>query len=271
MVSIQGGAALAKRLFPVVGAEGAIAYRVSFAALILLILWRPWRQLPRGRQWLDIWRYGVSLGVMNLLFYMAIARIPLGIAVALEFTGPLAVALWASRGPRDYMWAALAVVGLALLLPIAPGAALDPAGVGLALGAGTCWALYIVFGKRAGGSPLNGGVVTSLGMLCAAVAATPFGIYHAGRTLLDPALLPVGLAVGLFSSALPYSLEMIALKELPTQTFGILMSTGPAVAALSGLVFLGERLAWVQVLAIALVIAASVGSNVSSADALEAT
>lgn len=264
MVSIQSGASLAKQMFHAVGPEGATALRLLFAAAILLVGWRPWRQPPSGRAWRSIALYGLSLGGMNALFYLALARVPLGVAVAFEFTGPLAVALLASRRGRDYLWAAMAVVGLLLLLPLTSfSAPLDPWGVVFSLAAGACWALYIVFGKRAGGE-VHGGTASSLGMVVAAVLTVPFGIAHAGSALLAPALLASGAAIGLLSSALPYSLEMLALAHIPTQTFSILMSVEPAIAALSGLVFLGERLAPVQWVAIALVISASVGSTLTA-------
>lgn len=264
MVSIQSGASLAKQMFSAVGPEGATALRLLFAAAILLAVWRPRDRPPSGPAWRSIALYGLSLGGMNALFYLALARVPLGVAVALEFTGPLAVALAASRRGGDYLWALMAVMGLLLLLPLTSfSAPLDAWGVAFALAAGACWALYIVFGKRAGGE-VHGGTASSLGMVVAAALTVPFGAAHAGPALLAPSLLASGAAIGLLSSALPYSLEMIALTRIPTQTFGILMSVEPAIAALSGLVFLGERLTAMQGLAIALVVAASVGSTASS-------
>ncbi len=264
MASIQFGASLAKRLFPVVGAPGTTALRLFFATLILGLVWRPWRGKLTRRELLAVVTYGASLGGMNLLFYLALARIPLGIAVAIEFTGPLAVALFASRRPLDFLWAALAVCGIVLILPISGASkALDWVGVGLALGAGLCWALYILFGQKAGAS-VHGGKATALGMATAALLVCPIGVADAGRALLDWSILPFALGVAVLSSALPYSLEMIALKQLPTRTFGILMSVEPALGALSGLLFLGERLTVGQWVAIACIILASVGSSASS-------
>lgn len=266
MVSIQSGASLAKELFPAVGAPGASALRLLFATVALFAVFRPWRNWPRASAWRAIALYGLSLGGMNLLFYQALARIPLGVAVALEFVGPLAVALVASRRRRDFVWAAFAIAGLALLLPVHQLASgLDPLGTAYALAAGGCWALYIVFGKRVGDS-VPGGLATSLGMACALALTFPVGWAHAGSALLDWRLLPLGLAIGVLSSALPYSLEMVALKALPTQTFGILMSMEPAIAALSGLLFLGERLSPPQLVAMGLVMAASVGSTLGAGD-----
>lgn len=267
MVSIQSGASLSKQLFPVVGAPGTTALRLLFATAVLVAVFRPWTRWPRGSEWTAIGLYGLSLGGMNLLFFQALERIPLGVAVALEFVGPLAVALGASRRRRDFLWAALAIAGLGLLLPFNRlSAGLDGLGAAYALAAGACWALYIVFGKRVGGS-VPGGIATTLGMTCALALALPIGWAHAGSALFDPRLIPLGLAIGILSSALPYSLEMIALKALPTQTFGILMSLEPAIAALSGLVFLGERLTPLQLVAMGLVMAASVGSTTAAPEA----
>lgn len=264
MLSIQSGASLAKQLFPLVGTQGTTTLRLFFATLVLFAFWRPWMRWPQGAEWKAVALYGASLAGMNLLFFQALARIPLGVAVALEFVGPLAVALLASRQGRDFMWAGLAGLGLVLLLPLNSfSTGLDGLGVAFALAAGGFWALYIVFGKRLSGS-LPGGIATALGMSCALLIALPFGVAQAGADLLDVRLVPLGLAVGVLSSALPYSLEMIGLKRLPTQTFGILMSVEPAVAALSGLLFLGERLSLLQIAAIGLVMAASVGSTATS-------
>ena len=263
MVSIQTGASLAKRLFPMVGAEGATALRLIMAAAILLAIWRPWRT-PLTRAGLtSIAVYGLSLGVMNLAFYLALRTIPLGVAVALEFTGPLGLALVASRRPIDFLWIALAAAGVVLLLPVTPfAAALDPVGVGFALGAGLCWALYIVFGKKAGA--VDRGQASSYGMLAAAIIGAPLGLAQHGASLLAPTILGLGLAVALLSSVIPYTLELIALGQLPTRTFGILMSLEPVVAAVLGLVLLGEVLAGPQWLAIAAIIAASIGSAATS-------
>lgn len=264
MVSIQVGASIAKRLFPAVGATGATALRLFFATLILGLIWRPWRGKLTRRELLAVVTYGASLGGMNLLFYLALARIPLGIAVAIEFTGPLAVALFASRKPLDFVWAALAVCGIVLILPISGASkALDWVGVGFALGAGLCWALYILFGQKAGAA-VHGGKATALGMATAALIACPIGIAHAGTALLDPAILPFAIGVAILSSALPYSLEMMALQRIPTRTFGILMSLEPAIGALSGLLFLHEQLALGQWVAIGCIILASVGSSASA-------
>ncbi|MDP4022119.1 DMT family transporter [Methylobacterium sp. NEAU 140] len=262
MVSLQAGSTFAKTLFPALGPAGTSALRVGFSALILVAVWRPWRRTlhPRDAGWIAL--YGAALGSMNLLFYCALARLPLGPAVAIEFTGPLAVALAASRRPTDFLWIGVAVAGLALLLPLAGSGGLDPVGVGYALAAGLAWALYILFGQRAG--RVDGGQAVALGMSVAALVAAPFGLAGAGTALFAPEILAAGIVVALLSSALPYSLEMVALRRLDRKTFGVLMSLEPAVAALAAFAVLDEQLSAVQWLAIALVIAASAGITVSA-------
>ena len=259
MVSVNAGAAWAKHLFPLVGSQGVTAVRVGLAAIIMLAVVRPWRSLPARRDALNLLVYGLMLGCMNLLIYGAFARIPIGIAVAIEVVGPLAVVVLSSRRARDVAWVLLAAFGLWLLAPVHEGVApLDPAGVAYALGAAFCWAMYIVFGKRV--STLNGGHAVAWGMLAAALFTVPVGVAHAGASLLLPTVLAGGLAVAVLSSALPYSLEMAALARLPRRVFGILVSAGPAFAALAGWVVLGERLTGMQWLAILLVILACGGA-----------
>jgi inner membrane transporter RhtA len=259
MVSFQAGASVAKQLIPAIGAPGTTALRLGLSALIVCVLQRPWRALPSRSSLGVILVYGLALGTMNFVFYMSLRTIPLGIAVALEFTGPLAVALAGSRRRTDFLWIALAVVGLLFLLPIArTERSLDPVGVAFALAAGVCWALYIIFGQKAGRA--HGPSASTWGMLIAAIITVPVGLALGGRAVLSPPVLPMGLAVAVLSSAFPYTLEMIALRQLATKTFGTLMSLEPAVAALAGLVFLNERLTATQWLAIAAVMVASMGT-----------
>jgi inner membrane transporter RhtA len=270
IVSLCVGSSFAKTLFPVAGPEGTTVIRLAFAALILGAFWRPWRWPLSRRDAGTIALYGVVLGAMNWLFYMAIARIPLGIAIAIEFTGPLALAIIGSRRALDFVWIGFAVVGLGLLLPLGGRVSgLDPLGVLFALGAGVCWALYIITGKRAGN--LHGGQATALGMLIATLVVLPVGFGQAGVALRDPSLLAVGLAVGLLSSAVPYSLEMVALRRLPQETFGILLSMEPAVGAVAAWIILGETLTPLQWLAIGCIIVASVGSAKSANQAVPAS
>jgi inner membrane transporter RhtA len=263
MASIQLGAALVKGLFPVIGASGATALRLALASCMLLAVWRPWRTWPTAREMRSIAIYGLAMGWMNLFFYLSLERIPLGIAVSLEFAGPLAVAMAASHRPVDFLWIALAAAGLLALLPLGIGSKpLSPAGIGFSLAAGLCWALYIVFGRKAGA--VHGGRTAALGTLMGALVIVPIGIAHAGTALFSPALVPLGGAVALLSSALPYSLEMYALTRLPTRTFGVLMSLSPALGAVSGLCFLAERLSAIQWAAIASIMLASGRSAATS-------
>ena len=263
MSSIQSGASLAKSLFPLVGAPGVTALRLALGTLILVAIFKPWRLHFTREQRLPLLLYGLALGGMNYLFYLSIQRIPLGIAVALEFTGPLAVALFGSRRPVDFLWVALAVAGLWFLLPLNQSAAahLDLTGAGLAIGAGACWAVYIISGQRAGEE--HGPATVAMGSLIAAVIFVPIGVIQAGDALWHWSLLPLGLGIAILSTALPYSLEMIALTRLPTRTFGTLMSMEPALAALSGMIFLGETLTFGQTMALAAIITASVGSTLT--------
>jgi len=257
------GTSFAKQLFPLVGALGTTALRVGLSALLLLVLWRPWRWPLSRTDAVAVLRYGVTLGFMNLLFYMALRTIPFGLAVAIEFSGPLTVALFSSRRSLDFLWLALALAGLALLLPLGVGAVrLDRVGVLYALAAATCWGSYIVFGKRLAHLPTRQSV--ALGLSVAALAVLPFGVWQAGSTLLEPGILVYGLAVAAVSSAIPISLEMLALKRLPKETFGVLTSMEPAVAALLGLLILHERLTPLQWLAIVFIMLAAAGSSATA-------
>jgi inner membrane transporter RhtA len=263
MVCFQLGAVLAKGLFPVVGAAGAAAMRLGIASVILFVAWRPSRLRVNLREARTIVVYGVAMGWMNLFFYLSLRSIPLGIAMALEFTGPLGVALAASRRPSDFLWVLMAILGVLVLLPLGIGSQpLPPVGIACALAAGVCWALYIVFGRKAGAA--HGGQTTAWGTLIGAVFIVPIGLAHSGALLFSPAILPAAIGVALLSSALPYSLEMFAMPRVPTRTFGVLMSLDPAFAALAGLSFLGESLTWIQWAAIASIMVASAGSAAMS-------
>ncbi len=233
MTCFQVGAVLAKSLFPIVGASGAVALRLALAALMLLALWRPWRMRLTARDLRTIGVYGLALGWMNFFFYLSIRSIPLGVAVALEFTGPLALAMAVSRRPIDFVWILMAAAGLCALLPLGGTSnALSSVGTGCALAAGVCWAVYIQFGRKAGAS--HGGAPVALGMLIGAITIVPIGIAEAGGRLLSPAVLPMAVAVAVLSSALPYSLEMFAMPRLPTRTVGVLMSLGAGVRRIVG-------------------------------------
>ncbi|QQZ40331.1 threonine/homoserine exporter RhtA [Pseudomonas sp. SK3(2021)] len=262
MASIQSGASLAKSMFPIVGAQGTTTLRLIFASIIMLLLLRPWRAKLTAKSLRTVIVYGMALGGMNFLFYMSLRSVPLGIAVALEFTGPLAVAIYASRKAIDFLWILLAVIGLLLLIPTSDtSAGIDLIGASYALGAGVCWALYILFGQKAGAD--NGVQTAALGVMIAALFVAPIGIVHAGAALLTPGLIPIAIGVAILSTALPYSLEMVALTRMPARTFGTLMSIEPAFGALSGLLFLHEYLSLAQWLAIACIILASVGATLT--------
>ncbi len=270
IVSVQAGASFSKHLFPIIGAEGTTALRQLFATIVLLAWFRPWTGGPERKHWGIVVLYGAILGVMNLTFYMAIARIPLGIGVALEFIGPLAVAILASRRWSDFVWVACAVAGLALLLPLRAGmTALDPIGVAWALVAALCWGVYIIVGQKVS-DRVHGGKAVALGMLFSTVFTLPIGMVHAGAGLWSWSVLPWGLGIAVLSSAIPYSFEMMALKHIPAKTFGLMMSLEPAVGALLGLVILSEHLSLWQWLAIGLVIVASAGSSLTAKRAAEA-
>lgn len=259
MLSFQCGAALAKQLFPLMGAQGATAIRLGLGALILWLLRQPWRRFAGRHGWASLAGYGLTIGVMNLCFYMSLRTIPLGIAVALEFLGPLAIAMFGSRRALDFLWVGLVVAGLALLLPYrGQTQALDPVGVLYALGAAVGWATYILLGRRAGAA--FGSDAVALGSAIGALVAVPVGLIHAGTALFSLSALPFAIGVAVLSSALPFSLEMYALTRLPARTIGILVSIEPAMGALLGLMFLNEHLSAFQWLAIAAIIAASVGA-----------
>jgi inner membrane transporter RhtA len=258
VASVQLGAAVATTLFDDLGPAGTVLLRTGFAAVALLLLWRPQIRGMEPVALRDAVLFGLALAGMNLSFYGALDRIPLGIAVTLEFTGPFAVAVAGSRRASDLLWVALAAAGIVLLSPGIHGS-LDVTGALLALLAGVFWATYIVLAARVGRA-FSGGQGLTLAMVIAPLALLPSGIIAGGTDLGDPSLLASGLAVALLSSAVPYSLELEALRRLPKGTFGVLMSLEPAVAALVGLVALGQDLSSTEVVAIALVVAASAGA-----------
>ncbi|MDC6178346.1 DMT family transporter [Ralstonia solanacearum] len=263
MASVCVGNAFAKTLFPALGAAGTVTYRITIGAMILLALWRPWRLRLHRRDAGRIALYGVTLACMNLLFYLSLTRLPIGIAI--EFTGPLVLAVALSRRALDFVWIGLAVAGLLTLTVGGPSVGvgqIDPVGAAYALAAGVCWALYIVTGKNVGALPA--GQATSLGMAAGALFAIPFGVVHAGSALLTPSLIVAGLGLGVLSSAIPYSLEMVALKHLPGRTFSVLLSLEPAIGALAGAMVLHEQLSARQWVAITAIIAASAGCAVTA-------
>ncbi|MGP3975705.1 EamA family transporter [Streptomyces sp. 8N114] len=257
-LSVQFGSAVAALLFPRAGALGVVALRVTIAAVLLLVVCRPRLRGHSRTDWAVAGAFGVALGGMNILFYQAIDRIPLGPAVTLEVLGPLLLSVVVARRALSLVWAGLALVGVVLLGQSGLGE-LSPTGAGFALAAGAMWAAYIVFNARAGARfPRLEGLTVA--MTVAALMSLPLGIGSAGTTLLQPGVLGLGLAVALLSSGVPYSLELLALRRLPAPTFAVLMSLAPAIAALAGFLVLGQTLSLLQCLAIALVVAASAGA-----------
>jgi inner membrane transporter RhtA len=258
VTSVQVGSAFAKGIFDEVGPGGTVFLRVLSAAVVLALIWRPG---PRGHSRRDLVvavLFGISLAGMNLAFYSALDRIPLGIAVTFEFVGPLGVAVFGSRRRLDLVWVVLAAAGI-LLLSGFGGANLDGLGVALALLAGGFWAAYILLSVRVGRA-FPGGSGLALAMLVAAVPLAPIGIAQGGADLVSPSVLAVGIGVGMMSSAIPYTLELEALRRLPAGVFGVLMSLEPAVAAAAGFVVLGQDLGTREVVAIVMVVAASAGA-----------
>jgi len=257
--SVQFGSSLAATLFATLGSGGTAFLRLLFAAIVLGLLWRPALR-GRSRQELALAGvFGLVLAGMNLTFYAALSRIPLGIAVAIEFVGPLAVALAGSRRPVDLLWVALALAGI-LALTRVEGHGLSGLGVVFALIAGCMWGTYIVLNARLGRA-FEGSTGLALAMLPAAVVALPFGVLAGGTHLLEPSSLALGAAVGILSSVIPYSFELEALRRIAPATFGVLMSLEPAVAALAGFLVLGQALGVRALLGIALVVAASIGAS----------
>ena len=255
---VQLGAAFGKTLFDDVGPAGTVLLRQAFAAFVLLLVWRPRLRGRTAGDWRLVLAFGVVLACMNLAIYASIDRIPLGIAVTIEFVGPLGVAVAGSRRALDMLWVALAAAGI-LLLSDFGSADLDLLGVMLALLAGAFWAAYILLTARVGRA-FEGAQGLALAMAAGTLVAAPVGIADGGAELATAGVLAVGFLVAMLSSAIPYTLEMEALRRLPTGAFGVLMSLEPAMAALAGFLVLDEGLAAYEVIAIALVVVASAGA-----------
>lgn len=257
IASVQSGAAVATKLFPEVGAGGAVFLRLAVSAVIVCLFVRPNLAEVRGDILLML-SYGLVLGAMNATFYLAIARIPLGVAVTIEFMGPLAVAIGGSRRALDLVWVVLAAAGVVMLA--GGGGQLSLAGVAFAAMAAVCWAAYILLAQRVGRA-VPGLTGLAVALAAGAVITAPYGIAVGGTALVRPGVLGKGAAIAVLSSAVPYSLELAALRRLRAATFGVLMSLEPAVAALSGLVFLGQHLRALEWIAVACVMIASVGAT----------
>ncbi|MGE8684845.1 MAG: EamA family transporter [Acinetobacter sp.] len=259
MISVQSSGSFAKYLFGQFPILTVSAMRLLLGALILACIFKIWQINFRQIKWPAILSYGIALAGMNMLFYLSIGRLPLGIAVSFEFIGPLSVALFAARRKFDFVWVGLAILGLILLFPFDQAAQqLDPIGILFALGAGACWALYIVAGQKPSG--ISGNHTVCLGMLVGTLVLMPIALF-AGipAHTFEPMSLLYFVALAVLASALPFTLEMIALRNLTALSFGTLMSLEPAIAALSGFIFLHEQLLWTQWLALAVIITASMG------------
>lgn len=259
ITSTQIGSASAKLLFASVGPEATVVLRLVCATIILFAVLRPWRHMPRGAEWKNVLIYGLAIAFMNGCFYQSIARIPLGVAVAVEFSGPLMVAVCSSRRWTDFTGIALAVAGMLLIVPWSGlEGDLDVTGLAFALAAAVGWASYIVFGRRAGGVGVS---AAAWGMLAGSLAAIPWAAWAEGSLMFRPDVLadvlPLAFFVGFTASALPYGIEIVALRLVPPQAYGVLMSLEPAAAALFGFLILGEVLTLRQWAAIGLVICAS--------------
>ena len=262
IISVQSGAAIAKTLFPELGAAATASLRIGISALILLAVYRPNLSKINASQWKVVIPYGLSLGAMNLIFYFAIERIPIGLAVTLEFIGPLVVAVVGSKRLLDYLWVLLAAAGIVLIAPWSDNG-VDLLGVVFALTAGALWAAYIVLGGKVS-KIMKGGEAVAVGMLFATLLILPFGIIGQGFQNMTPTFFYLGIALALLSSAIPFTLEMKALGQLPARTFSILMSLEPAAASICGLLFLQEYLTTNEIIAVVCVVIASVGSTMST-------
>lgn len=260
IICVQGGASVAKQLFPAIGAIGTVTLRIVLSAVLLTLINRPKFSAFTKQMWMYCAMYGFGLAAMNLIFYMAIQRIPLGLAVTVEFAGPLFLALALSRKLLDVIWALLACAGILLIVPWKSDH-IDLSGLGLAFLAGLFWAVYIVMGGKVA-KIMDGKDAVTTGMIFASFLIIPFTLWDGAVFNLTPAIFVKGLAVAILSSALPFSLEIMALKNLPAKTFSILMSLEPAFAALSGFIFLQENLTFLQWISIACVIAASIGTTI---------
>lgn len=258
-VMLPLGTAFSKQLFPLVGAAGTAFYRVGFAALILLSLWRPWRRAWSRQEMLSMAAYGGALSGMTLCFFIALRTLPLGVTLAIELLGPLAMSAFYARSLRNLLSVCLALTGVGLLLPIRQDInSLDPVGVAFALAAGAFWALYIICGARA--ARVHPGHAVGIGLGFAALVIAPFGISSAGAGLLVPSSVLLGLVAATLSAVIPYSLEMIALRGIPRPVFGILIAAEPAMGSLIGALFLLEALSLSQITAIGLIVLAGIGA-----------
>ncbi len=265
LICQEVGASFAVLLFPSVGAIGMVSLRLAFSAIVLLAIARPRLRGHSRNDWLTVIAFGITLALLNALFYEALARVPLGATITIEVLGPLVLSVVMSRRASSWLWAVLAFAGV-LILSQGSFGDLDPVGVAFAFGAAAMWAGYILLSAGTGTRfPRLDGL--ALAMTVGAVITVPFGIASAGPVIFQPGILLLGAAVAVLSSTIPYTLELIALRRLPSATFSILMSLTPAIATAAGFLILGQKFTGVAFAAIGLVIAASIGAVVSSSHA----
>ncbi len=261
ILSVQIGAAMAKSLFPALGATGTTTLRIGLSAIMLILVNRPNLTKLSRPQWNAVISYGICLGAMNGIYYLALSRIPLGMAVTLEFIGPLVLAVVGSKRKIEFLWVLLAAAGIALIAPW-NGKGIDLFGAGMALLAGVFWAGYILLGRRTS-TVMEGKQAVTIGMIFATLVILPFGISGGGLLHFTPLMILPAVALALFSSAIPFSLEIYALKHIPPKTFSILMSLEPAVASICGMIFLKEFLSLTEWMAVSLVVIASAGATLT--------
>ena len=262
IASVTGSSSLAKYLFSMLGPEGMTAWRLFFSSLMLIFIFKPWRKPVSKQAWKYIIVYGLALGFMNLSFYYAIERIPIGIAVAIELTGPIIVAMCSARKLLDFIWLAIAIIGLVSLLPIhQANSSLDLYGLLFALCAGSCWALYIITGRKAGQLQGSSSVAIASGLVCCIIF--PISVWHNGMAMFSLDVLPLAFVVAVLASAIPYALDVITLPRVSALTFSTLMSLTPVLGTISGFIFLEEKLTCNQWISISLIIVSSIGTVLS--------
>jgi inner membrane transporter RhtA len=268
LICQEVGASFAVLLFPTVGPIGMVALRLAFSAVVLLAIARPRLRGHSRTDWLTVIAFGVALALMNALFYEALARVPLGATITIEVLGPLVLSIVLSRRASSWLWAVLAFAGVVILSQGSFGD-LDPVGVAFAFGAAAMWAAYILLSARTGSrfARLDG---LAIAMTVGAIITVPLGITSAGPAIFQPNILLLGAAVALLSSTIPYTLELVALRRLPSATFSILMSLSPAIATTAGFLILGQTFTWVAFVAIGVVIAASIGAVLSASRTAQA-
>ncbi|WMY97403.1 MAG: EamA family transporter [Arsenophonus sp.] len=261
MISIQSGAALAKSLFPIIGSFGMTALRLFWSTIVLFIFFKPWKTKIYIDSIKYLILYGISLGSMNSFFYLALEKIPLGITVALEFMGPLTISIFYSRRNTDLIWIIMAIVGIFLLIPINEKIPiLDNVGILYALLAGVFWGIYIIFGQVSGIK--YGSSTVAIGSFISTLFFFPIGVYITDIDILfNSKIIPISFIVSILSTAFPYTLEMFALTRISTNVFSILMSIEPAIATIIGIIFLNEKLTFLQFFALLLIILASIGTT----------